>query len=122
MIGKIISWLIRILLVVAVCFFGYHYLTREELHSCVTTPLMSLNGKTDKIQVDEATVEKFMANFGAGLSGVVEKGGDLWENIKEASAGAEASGSGKAKLADELIDKGKYLYCKSVVDRVEGEK
>lgn len=123
MLIKILRWILQIILVVLVGFFGYNYLTHEELRECVTTPLASLSGKSDKIDIDEEKVALFMDNFGNALGGVVEKGENLWEKLQEASSGAEASTSAEEKkLADQLVDKGKYLYCKSVVERVEKEK
>lgn len=121
MIVKILRWLLQVILLVTVCFFGYHYLTREELRSCVSVPLTSLNGKSEKIKVNEEQVEVFMANFGDGLKGVVTQGENLWQNL--GAANTEASqGAEKQDLADQLIDKGQYLYCKTVVDRVESEE
>lgn len=123
MLIKILRWILQVVLVILVGFFGYNYFTREELRECVTTPLASLNGKSDKIQINEEEMKLFMENFGTTLSGVAEKGENLWEKLQEASAGAEASTSAEEKkLADQLVDKGKYLYCKSVVDRVEKKK
>lgn len=123
MIIKILRWIIQVVLVVLVGFFGYNYFIHEELRECVTTPLASLNGKSDKIQINEKEVALFMDNFGTALGGVVEKGENLWGKLQEASSEAEASKSAEQKkLADQLVDKGKYLYCKSVVDRVESEK
>ena len=123
MLVKILRWILQIVLVILVGFFGYNYFTREELRECVTTPLASLNGHSDKIKIDEKKVALFMDNFGNVLSGVVEKGESLWGKLQEASSGAEASTSAaQKKLADQLVDKGKYLYCKSVVERVEKEK
>lgn len=123
MLVRILRWILQIVLVILVGFFGYNYFTREELRECVTTPLASLNGKSDKIKIDEKKVALFMDNFGNVLGGVVEKGESLWGKLQEASNGAEASTSAaQKKLADQLVDKGKYLYCKSVVERVEEEK
>lgn len=123
MLVKILRWILQIVLVILVGFFGYNYFTREELRECVTTPLTSLNGKSDKIKIDEKKVALFMDNFGNVLGGVVEKGENLWEKLQEASSGADASTSAaQKKLADQLVDKGKYLYCKSVVERVEEKK
>ncbi len=119
---QIVRWLIQIVLLITVVFFGYHYLTKSELQQCVTVPLASLNGKTEKINVDEEKVAAFMGKFGAGLEGIMENGEGLWEKFQtmNASESAKATDDGKEKsLKDELIDKGKYLYCKSVVEKVE---
>ena len=60
---KVLQFLLQIVLLTTVIFFGWHYFTREELHSCVSLPLASLNGKTEKIDLDQAKIDAFVAKF-----------------------------------------------------------
>jgi hypothetical protein len=108
--GKILRLLVQVLLVGAVGFFGYHYFTREELRGCISTPLASLAGKTGRVELDEQKVDQFVEKLGEGLSAVASKGAGLAEKLKavEQEEGSEG-----------VLDKGQYLYCKAVVEKVE---
>lgn len=107
-------WLLQITLLVTVCFFGYHYFTRPELHSCVSIPLSTLDGKT-KVDLDQEKVDRFMDRFTRELSNVASRGGQLMDDLSQIETPAEADGD----VQQQLLDKGQYLYCKAVVDKVE---
>ncbi len=121
--SKILRWVFQVVLVILVLFFGYHYFTREELRGCVTIPVASLNGVSEQVHLDQAAVDQFVENFGDGLSLVVENGENLWHKVSESwsEAGGVVGGeaSDAASLAEEMVDRGHYLYCRTVVDRVE---
>ncbi len=117
---KIFRFILQIVLLALVLFFGYHFFTKKELRSCVSLPLASLSGKSMQFNVDEQQVENFMDNFGSGLKNVTQRGENLWQNL--GAVNEEASRAGENKdLAEKIVDKSKYLYCKTVVDRVESE-
>lgn len=115
---RILRFLLQIVLLVLVGFFGWHYFTREELHSCVSLPLASLSGKTEAVNLDQDKINEFMANFGSGLTTVAQRSGNLWQSL-QATAAATPEEKADQNLADQLLDKGKYLYCKTIVDQVE---
>lgn len=119
---KLIRWLLQLILIAAVIFFGYHYFTREELHGCISVPLESLSGKTTAITLSQAEINQFMTNLSQGVGQAVNKGDEIWNElgagkILEATISShEATASG---WSQQLLDKGKYLYCKAVVSQVE---
>ena len=107
-------WLLQIVLIVMVGFFGYHYFTRPELHQCVSIPLSSLNGRT-QIELDQEKVDLFMERFTQQMRGVASQSGALLNNLSSLETSAEADGDWR----EQLLDQGQYLYCRAVVEKVE---
>jgi len=107
-------WLLQIFLLATVAFFGFHYFTRPELHSCVSIPLASLQGKTT-VNLDQQKVDIFMDRFTHEMRDVASRSGTLMEHLSSVETPAEAEGD----LRTQLLDRGQYLYCKAVIDKVE---
>jgi hypothetical protein len=64
--------------------------------------------------VDQEKVDTFMTEMARGLGQVASRGGELaqlWQGVDV----------GVATREGDLLDKGQYLYCKAVVNKVEGE-
>ncbi len=110
---KLIRWLLQVILVVLVVFFGYHYLTKEELRSCISVPIATLDGKQAVVQVDQKKVDEFLNKLSMSVDDLSIQSEKMLENLKA----VETTQTGK--LSDQLIDKGQYLYCKTVVTKVE---
>jgi hypothetical protein len=110
---KIFRLFLQLFLIIAVVFFGYHYFTRPELHSCVTIPLKSALGYAGKTDLDEAKLNEFLKRLGEQASQVASQGSKLTQNLKAVETSSEAT------MKDSLLDQGQYLYCKAVVDKVE---
>ena len=108
-------WLLQIVLILMVGFFGYHYFTRPELHQCVSIPLSTLDGRT-QIELDQDKVDVFMERFTQEMRGVASQSGALLNNLSSLETPAETDGN----LSEQLLDRGQYLYCRAVVEKVEG--
>jgi hypothetical protein len=91
---------------------------RSELRGCVSGPIANVTGKGQEegVKLDQEKVEEFLEKLGVGIADVVSKSGQLASNLQVATSASESS------LQEQLIDKGQYLYCKAVVDKVEREK
>ncbi len=107
-------WLLQIVLLVLVGFFGFHYFTRPELHSCVSIPLSSLQGKTT-VDLNQEKVDLFMSRFTDQMRTVASRSGSLMDDLSRLETSEEAD----ADLSSQLLDRGQYLYCKAVIDKVE---
>ena len=107
-------WLLQIVLIVMVVFFGYHYFTRPELHQCVSLPLSTLNGQT-QLDLDQKKVDLFMERFTQEMRGVASHSGALLNNLSSLETSAEANSDWR----EQLLDQGQYLYCRAVVEKVE---
>ena len=109
-------WVLQVVLVILVAFFGYHYFARPELHSCVSIPLATLQGRT-KIDLDQEKVDRFMDQVSHQMQGVASNGARLLDTLASGEAQTDMQ-----DLADsDLLDAGQYLYCKAVVRKVENE-
>lgn len=106
-------WILQITLIATVGFFGYHYFAREELRSCVSVPLASLSGKTKELDFDQNKVNQFVASLNENFQQLATQGNKVLGAFQLAEATKET------ELANQIFDKGQYLYCKSVVEKVE---
>ncbi len=106
-------WLLQLFLLALVCFFGYHYYTRPELHACLSAAIATLQGKKFTTGLDEAKVNHFLDELRGQLDGVANKGNQLWQHLSS----VESTASGNPR--DEFIDGAQYLYCRAVIDKVE---
>jgi len=118
MLTRFFRWVLQVILVCLVGFFGFHYFTRPELHSCVSIPVSSLSGHTEKLDLDQDKVDEFMSRLTDQVTQVASRGGQLVDNLSSIETPAEAQGD----IRSQLLDKGQYLYCKAVVEKVEKEQ
>ncbi len=107
-------WVLQVVLVVLVLFFGYHYFARPELHSCVSIPLSTLQGRT-KINLDQEKVDRFMDQVADQMKGVASNSARLLDKF----ASGETQLDSQDLVDEDLLDAGQYLYCKAVVRKVE---
>lgn len=109
---KIFRLLFQLLLIILVVYFGYFYFTHDSMKACVSEPLASLIGKTSQGELDSTKVNEFLAKLGTSMSEVAQRGSSLSSNLSAVETDSEAT-------TNSLLDKGQYLYCKAVVDKVE---
>jgi hypothetical protein len=113
---KLTRLLLQILLLALVIFFGYHYFTRPELYACLSVPLANLSRQTKDVPLEREKIENFILQFTHELSAVASRSSQFLTDLQ--SAPATASG----QLSDQLLNKGEYLYCKSIIDKIEQQK
>lgn len=110
---NLFRWILQIFLISVVVFFGYHYFSREELRSCVSVPMASLSGKTQELNFDQSKVNNFVAELNNSFNQLANQGHKVLGAFQTIEA------TNQADLSNEIFDKGQYLYCKNVVDKVE---
>ena len=110
----LVRTLVQWFFIIAFCFFAWHFFTKPELHQCISLPVASLSGVTPKVNLDQAKVDHFLDELSQQLAQAGSKSNELLSHLSSIEATASDKPAG-----DELLDRGQYLYCKAVVDKVE---